>query len=247
MLTGKNIVITGCNRGIGRAIMVQCMKNGANVWACMRRPSEDMNVFLNEMHDSYPVKIVPVYFDLMNEEEIKKGAAKILQDKVPVDAIINNAGITGVNRLYSMTSMHEIKNVFEVNFFAPMYLTQRLLKNMIHCKKGCIVNIASVAALDGEPAQFGYVASKAALIGATKKLSSELAQFGIRVNALAPGITETDMIQKMDAEVLKREIEHTKLKRLAMPEEIAEMAVFLISEQSSFVTGQVIRVDGGRG
>ncbi len=245
MLSGKNIVITGCNRGIGLAILRACAQNGANIWACMKTMTGDLEEELANIAKQCKVRIIPVVFDLKKEDQIKEAAGKILEEKLPVDGIINNAGITGPNRLFTMTSMDEIREVFEVNFFSSMYFIQRLLKNMIKHKGGAIVNISSVAALDGEPGQLEYVASKAAVIGATKKLSSELGKFGIRVNSVAPGIIDTDMIKDMEKNLLKSSIDKNVLHRLGRASEIAEMVVFLISEKSSYITGQIIRVDGG--
>ena len=183
---------------------------------------------------------------MQNKDSVMSSAKESLTRKEAIWGIVNNAGITGENRLFAMTSQDELRKVFQTNFFSPMLLTQKLLRNMIKNRKGSIVNISSVAALDGEPAQFAYVTSKASLVGATKKLSSELAAIGIRVNAVAPGMTNTGMIEQMQEELKQKSLENIPMKRLARPEEIADTVVFLLSEKSSFITGQVIRVDGGK-
>lgn len=245
MLKNKNLVVTGSSRGIGKAVISVCVKYGANVWACMRQPSIETEKEFSGLEKEYGVEINPVYFDFSDESAVEAGAKEILSYKLRIDGIVNNVGITGESKLFSMTSIQSIRDVFEVNFFMPMLFTQKLLRNMIRNKNGAIVNVSSVAALDGEPAQFGYVSSKAAVAGATKKLASELSSFGIRVNAVAPGITDTDMISDMQ-ELLKEETLHkTIMQRLAEPEEIAETIAFLLSEKSSYITGQVLRVDGG--
>lgn len=245
MLQNKNIVVTGANRGIGKAIVLECAKNGANIWACVRNVTDKTVADMNMISDEYGITIKLVNLDLLNEESIKAAGSIILDGKIQVDGIVNNAGVTGTNRLFSMTSMTDIRTTFEVNFFGPILFIQRFLKKMMRWKAGSIVNIASIAAIDGEPAQLEYVSSKAAIIGATKKLASELGQFGIRVNAVAPGMTDTEMVQSMGEELMRKTLDRTIMHRLGKPEEIAKLVVFLLSDQSEFITGQVIRVDGG--
>lgn len=245
MLKGKNIVITGCNRGIGAAVLTECIENGANVFACMRNRSEEYEQRLEQQAEKADVKIYPIYFDLSDEQEIREGASQILKYKMPISGIVNNAGIVGAKNLFLMTSMEEIRNTFDVNFFGPVFLTQRLLKNMVRNKTGSIVNICSAAALDGDPAQFEYVSSKAALIGATKKWANELGNYGIRANAVAPGVTETDMVAQMQIQLRDKVLANTALDRMGQPDEIAKIVVFLLSEQSAYMTGQTVRVDGG--
>lgn len=245
MLTDKNIVITGCNRGIGRAIAEKCMEYRANIWACMRTISEENLQSMRDLEARSHGRIIPVALDLADPESVSAAAKQILSEKVRIDGIVNNAGITGGSRLFSMTSMEEIRAVFEINFFSPMLLTQKLLKNMIRHKAGSIVNISSLAALDGKPAQFGYVSSKAAVLGASRKLAHELGSFGIRVNAIAPGVTETDMTAQMEPGVFAAAVSNSFLKRAGSPADIAEAAAFLLSDRSRYITGETIRVDGG--
>jgi 3-oxoacyl-[acyl-carrier protein] reductase len=187
-----------------------------------------------------------VQLDLADTNSIREAGKTILSYKMPIDGIVNNAGVTGPIQLFSMTYFDEIRETFETNFFGPMLFTQRFIKKMMRRKKGSIVNIASIAALDGEPAQFAYVTSKAAVIGATKKLSSELGNMGIRVNAVAPGMIDTDMGNLIPDEKKDEMLIGTTIKRLGMSEEVANMVVYLLSEQASYITGQVIRVDGGK-
>lgn len=245
MLKDKNIVITGSNRGIGFAILKACIENGANVFACMRSRSEELETKLQILSEKYEVKIYPVYFDLKDERAVKEGTSGILKYKAPISGIVNNAGVIGAKSLFPMTSMEEIRHTFEINFFSQVFLTQRLLKNMIRNKGGSIVNISSAAALDGDPAQFEYVASKAAMIGAVKKWANELGVYGIRANAVAPGVTETDMVSEMKTELLSKTVGNTSLHRTGQPDEIAKAVVWLLSDDSGYMTGQVVRIDGG--
>lgn len=193
MLKDKNIVITGCNKGIGKAALELCAKNGANIIAMNRTQDSASQKELENLVKKHNVNLAMFYADFSNEAEVMNAANEILKLKVALDGIVNNVGIVGDARLFSMTKIEEIKEVFQVNFFSPLLLTQRLLKNMIRHKSGSIVNLSSVAALDGIPGSLEYVSSKTSLIGATKKLASELAPFHIRVNALAPSITDTNM------------------------------------------------------
>ena len=245
MLKDKNIVITGSNRGIGLAVLKACMENGANVFACMRSKPENLERELGNLSEKYGGKVYPIYFDLSDKQMIKDAASEILKYKIPISGIVNNAGVVGSKGLFLMTSIEDIQGTFDVNFFGPVFLTQRLLKNMIRNKSGSIVNISSAAAIDGDPAQFAYVASKAAMIGATKKWANELGSYGIRVNAVAPGVTDTDMVSEMDAGLLSDTVGHTAVHRMGQPDEIAKTVVYLLSDHSSYMTGQTVRVDGG--
>lgn len=246
ILQGKNAIVTGANRGIGRKILEVFTAQGANVWACARKETKEFEKYINSLSKKYNVWIEPVYFDLSNEDEIKQSIKQIIVARREIDILVNNAGIVAESKLFHMTTINEMKEVFEINFFSTMLITQYISKKMLKQKKGSIINMASVAALDGEPAQLEYVASKAALIGATKKLSIELGKSGIRVNAVAPGATDTDMGQRIENEILLSTLNKTVMKRMGNTEEIANAVLFLASDLSSYITGQVIRVDGGK-
>jgi 3-oxoacyl-[acyl-carrier protein] reductase len=147
--------------------------------------------------------------------------------------------------LFSMMKMETLKKSFEVNFFAQMSLTQKISRMMIAKKRGTIVNLSSVAGIDGDTGMLDYVSGKAAMIGATKRLAIELGSYNIRVNAVAPGLIDTDMGNQMTEELTKETIGKSIMNRKGNPSEIANVIVFLTSEMSSFMTGQTIRVDGG--
>ncbi len=247
MLKGKNIVITGCSRGIGRVLMWECMRNGANVFACMRTDaSVHAPDFLGGVEkENCGGSLIPFFFDLADEQSVKAGAAEILAHKVPIHGIVNNAGTAGAKSLFLMTSIKDIRETFEVNFFGPFFLTQYLLKNMVRQRSGAVVNVSSVAAIDGVPGQFAYVSSKAAVVGATKKLAQEMETYGIRVNAVAPGVVQTDMMLQMEEKLLNETISRTSLKRTGLPEEVAGAVIYLLSDRCGNVTGQTFRVDGG--
>ncbi|MFA6409670.1 MAG: SDR family NAD(P)-dependent oxidoreductase [Gammaproteobacteria bacterium] len=244
LLKGKNAVITGSNRGIGKAILTLFAENGANIWACARQPSNDFEMYLTELSSKYGVEICSVYFDFQNQEQVKAAIKAIMATKRSVDVLVNNAGVT-YNALFQMSTADKMQQVFDINFFSQMIFTQFIIKLMLRTKKGSIVNIASTAGLDGNPGRSVYGASKAALICATKAMSSELGEGGIRVNAIAPGVTQTEMLSSMTAEVINATVQQSHLKRVGEPVEIAKAALFLASDMSSYVTGQVLRVDGG--
>jgi len=245
LLKDKTAIITGCTRGIGKSILETFAKNGADICACVRRHNYEFTRYIDALANNCNVSITEVYFDLTDAEQIKAGMKTILQTKQKIDILVNNAGITSENALFQMTTMKKMKEVFEVNFFAQMLVTQYIVRAMIKHKYGSIINIASIAGMDGDPAQLEYVASKAALIGATLKLSHELAVYNIRVNAVAPGLTETDMISGMREDLRSRTLNKCTMRRLGQPHEIAQAVLFLASNMSSYVTGQVLRVDGG--
>ena len=169
----------------------------------------------------------------------------ILSEKVPIDIIINNAGIISTS-LFQMTSIDKIKEIFSVNFFAQIYFTQFIVKNMINNKKGSIVNISSTAGEDGNEGRLAYSSSKASINSLTKVLSKELSRYNIRVNAVAPGLTDTEMmINSIPEKILQEKIQTVSLKRVAQPKEIANAVLFFASDLSSYITGQTLRVDGG--
>ena len=244
LLINKNAVITGCNRGIGKAIMTIFAENGSNIWACVRKPSNEFEAYIKELSTRCDTEIWPVYFDLEDGEQIKSAVKTIMSAKKPVDALVNNAGIT-YNALFQMSTIDKMREVFNINFFSQMIFTQFIVKLMLRKKSGSIINIASSAGIDGNAGRSIYGASKAAIICATKAMSVELGGNGIRVNAIAPGITQTEMLSSMTDEVIRDTVLQSHLKRAGNPDEIAKASLFLASDMSSYVTGQVLRVDGG--
>ena len=170
---------------------------------------------------------------------------KVLLENEKIDILVNNAGINHT-ALFLMTKIEKIREIFEVNFFSNLILTQKILKKMIKQKKGSIINIASNAAQESDSGRSGYAASKSALITLTKVLSKELGSLGIRVNAVAPGLTETRMMKDgLSDKILQETLNKIPLKRAANPEEIAKLVSFLGSDLSSYITGEVINITGG--
>lgn len=245
MLQGKNAIITGARSGIGLATLQLFAKNGCNCWAVIHRDDE---VFLNKIHQlekDCRVWIKPIHMELDNSDSIKEGIKEIVKEKLSIDILVNAAGIVSPNRLFSMTKMEDIRKVMEVNFFSAIELTQLLCRSMMRQRRGNIINIASIAAWGEDTSQMEYAASKAALVIATKKLARELGGAGIRVNAVAPGLTQTKMLDVLEADAEAQIIKGLGMHRFGIPEEIAEVCLFLASDKSSYVNGETIKVDGG--
>lgn len=245
MLTGKNAIITGARSGIGLATLQLFAKNGCNCWAIIHRDDEQFLKTIHLLEEEYKVWIKPVFMELDNSDSIKEGIKEIVKEKHPIDILVNAAGIVSPNRLFTMTKMEDIRKVMEVNFFSIIELTQLVCRSMMRQRNGSIINIASIAAWGEDTSQLEYAASKAALVIATKKLARELGSAGIRVNAVAPGLTQTKMLDVLEAEAEEQIKKGLGMHRFGTPDEIAEVCLFLASDKSSYVTGETIKVDGG--
>lgn len=244
LLRDKTALVTGSNRGIGRAIVERFAAQGATIWAHARKETPEFAAGIAELASTHGVVIQPVYFDVTDTEAMK-AAMRTVTSTRPVDILVNNAGVAH-GGLFQMTQLAKVREVFEINFFAPLALSQTVIGGMRKRGGGSIINLASIAGLDLLPGNVAYGTSKAALIAATQTLAAELAPLKIRVNAIAPGLTETEMAAQMEKKAGSEMVERSASKRLAQPAEIADTAVFLASEMSTFITGQVLRVDGGQ-
>ncbi len=245
MLKERNAIITGARSGIGLATLQLFVRNGCNCWAVVHRDDED---FLNRIHQletECGVWIKPVFMDLADSASIREGVKNILKEKLSVDILVNAAGIVSPNRLFTMTRMEDIRRVMDVNFFSAIELTQLVCRPMTRQGRGSIINIASIAAWGEDTSQMEYAVSKAALVTATKKLARELGGAGIRVNAVAPGLTRTKMLEALEEDAQAKIKKGLGLHRFCSPEEIAEVCLFLASDKSSYISGETIKVDGG--
>ncbi len=245
MLKGKNAIITGARRGIGHATVEVFAENGANIWACARTPDAEFEAELAALSEKHGVWIKPVYFDLADEAALKVAVKGILSEKRPVDILVNNAGMPLRGGVFT-TNLDDMRKVFEINFFAQISLMQYIAKYMLRRRCGSIINVASIAGLDHWDASLAYGSSKAAFIWATQSCAKELAPHGIRVNAVAPGVTDTKMGNFRTPQELEQVLHRTPIGRMAAPIEVAECIAFLASDKASYVTGEIMCVDGGR-
>ena len=240
----QTVFVTGANGGIGRALVTQFAKSGYNVVAHYRQEGKADLDFLKKLEDDYSITVTPVYFDLCDNKKIKESIKDLLTSGVSINVLVNCAGVAH-GGFFQMTSIEKIKEIFEINFFSMLEITQSLLRHMVRRKSGCIINIASISGISLKPGNCAYGTSKAAVIAWTKTLAGELAPLGIRVNAIAPGLIDTDMAKQMDEKAGIEMINSSFMKRLGTPEEVAKAAVFIASDDASFINGQTICVDGG--
>jgi 3-oxoacyl-[acyl-carrier protein] reductase len=243
-LTGKTALITGCNRGIGRGILEAFVKEGASVIACTRSMDEALTERYQQLSTQYGVRIYPVCMDLSDPESIKLGMKAVTELKVPIDILVNNAGIAKF-RPFVMSKVDDFKEMMQVNLYAPVQISQYVVKHMLKQRKGSIINFCSVSGLDSNSGNAAYGASKAAIASLTRTMAKELAKVNIRVNAVAPGFVATDMNKQIDADYMESMLPQIALERVADVSEVANTVLFLASDESSYLTGQVIRIDGG--
>jgi 3-oxoacyl-[acyl-carrier protein] reductase len=243
MLNGKVALVTGASRGIGRAIALEYGKNGATVIVNYLGNVEKANEVVKEI-EALGSKAIAYKADVANNTEVTEMFDFITKEFGKIDILVNNAGITRDNLLIRMKDS-EWDDVIQTNLTSVFMSSKIAAKHMMRQREGRIINVSSVVGILGNPGQANYVAAKAGVIGLTKSMARELAVRGILVNAIAPGFIETDMTQKLNDDVRNQMQTQIPLQRFGSPEDIANVALFLASEQSAYITGQVISVDGG--
>lgn len=239
----KVAFITGATRGIGRAIALELAKEGYNIALNYRTENEALETLKKEISE-LGVECYPVQGDVSKAEDSERMTKEIIEHFEQIDVLVNNAGITK-DKLIQRMKEEEFTDVINVNLVGTFNITKNVIKYMTKKRYGKIINISSVVGISGNAGQSNYAASKAGIIGFTKSIAKELASRNITANAVAPGFIQTDMTNVLKDEI-KEAIEGTiPLKRLGTAEDVAKVVKFLASEESSYITGQVINVDGG--
>jgi len=241
----KTVVITGCNRGLGKKLLISFAEKGYNIIAIIRKAYPDFISYVESLKQENDVDVKILYADFRDENSLNGVLDEIEQMNVTIDVLINNAGINNSTRPIFNTEYSDVEDCFRVNYFAPFLITKRIASLMIHQSNGSIINISSTVSINTDMAESCYGASKAALNLFTKSVAQELAPFNVRMNAVACGVMNTDMFNTFDDKVKKKVTKRIGLKRPAELAEIAAMVLFLASDESQYITGSIIPVDGG--
>ena len=243
LLDGKTVIITGASRGIGRGIALVLASHGANIAFTYSQSVDSANKLVCEITD-LGVVCKAYKSNAASFNESQELVNKILKDFKTFDVLINNAGITKDNLLLRM-SENDFDKVIEVNLKSVFNMVKATQKIFLKKRSGSIINISSIVGVKGNAGQSNYAASKAGIIGFTKSIALELGSRNVRSNVVAPGFIETEMTSKLNQDIVDNWIQGIPLKRGGKPEDVANLCLFLSSDLSTFITGQVINVDGG--
>ena len=245
LLEGKKALVTGGSRGIGREIVRTFLRNGADVYYISRSPGdsqEELGLLAEELGRTVTYK----EGNVGDEETISRVVSEVLEESGGLDVLVNNAGMTRDGLIFRMSS-GDWNDVLTVNLTSAFYICKLVARSMIKRRSGSIINVTSIVGVTGNPGQTNYSAAKAGLIGFTKSLAREVAGRNVRVNAIAPGYVETEMTERLTEEQRESLISRIPMSRVGTPEEVANTALFLGSELSTYTTGQVLHTTGGLG
>lgn len=239
-LLDKKALITGASRGIGKTVTELFLKEGAEVWGLGIEEAPDLKEQIAKANG----KLHWIHCDLGELTSVESVIENAIKESGGFDILINNAGITKDNLAFRM-KLEEFQKVIDINLTSAFIVARTIGRNMISRRTGTIINVASVVGIHGNGGQVNYSASKAGLIGLTKSLALEVAGRGVRVNAVAPGFIISDMTSAMTEEARKKMLDHIPLKRAGTTEDVANTMLFFASDKSTYITGQVLSVDGG--
>jgi 3-oxoacyl-[acyl-carrier protein] reductase len=245
LLEGKVCLVTGAVRGIGHAIAERFAMDGAIVYANDYR-EDSLDEWAKECLELYKTKVIPVYFDVTDSSKSKQNLMNIFKEEGKIDCLVNNAAVISNNKI-GMITKDDMEKIFRVNVFAVIDLLQIASRLMARNKSGSIINIASIVGINGSAGQAAYSASKGAVIALTKSAAKELASSNIRVNAVAPGIIETERFKELytkNGDSIDSRIEKICLGRLGTPLDVANACTFLASDRADYISGQILGVDG---
>ncbi len=242
-LKNKTVIISGATRGIGRFIAIELAKEGANISFNYLKSSQNA-IELEEQIKSFGVKTKSFQTDIRDFESVKNWVEESRDYFGTIDIVINNAGIVK-DKALALMDLSDWTDVINTNLTGAFNLTRAAIITLLKQKSGCVINISSVSGIRGIPRQTNYSATKAGLIGFTKALAQECAGYNVRVNAVAPGFIETDMLSDLREDYKEKILKFIPLGRMGKAEEVAKVVKFLASENSNYITGQTIIVDGG--
>jgi len=247
-LLGKTIVVTGAGKGIGRAIATGCAKNGADIVLNYRHQDEsskDAIMALTEkISERYQVRVYSRQFDVRDKKSVDQAVREMLRDRLDISGWVNNAAVNHPGLLLTQ-SENDIREQIETNVLGPIFCCQAILPHLLETKSGAIVNIGSITSRFVSPGQSVYAASKGALASLTRALAKEYGRKGIRVNCVEPGPIDTDMFKTSKAIKGDEIAARVALGRIGEADEIADAVAYLLSDQASFINGEVLTVDGG--
>lgn len=243
LLDKKVCLITGASRGIGAATAKRFVQEGGIVYANVRLP-KNLDDYYTKMTEEEAGSIKALYFDVRDEAASKQAIMQIKKEQGRLDVLVNNAGIMK-DALIGMVSTNLMKEIFDTNVIGVANMLQLATKIMTKQRSGAIVNLSSIVGIEGNAGQLAYSASKGAVAAITKTASKELAQYGIRVNAVAPGMIDTDMYRSIGPDRVMTQLENIRMGKLGTPEEVADAILFLSSDLSRYITGEIIGVNGG--